>query len=153
MAVLSSLQADSVKQKAYMNLPALIIGLALAWLIIYSFKAKGYESLPAGYPMLLATFPLYYWCFALSSHNYHALWNELALGVVFILIAWTAYKVDGATKLALLALGFIGHGIYDVVHPHVYEASVAPSWWPEFCGSIDVILGVYVLRLASLQAK
>lgn len=134
-----------------MNLFALIIGVLLACFLIFGFKKWGYENTNKAYPVLLATFPVYYWAFALNSRDFEALFNEVVVGIVFIATALLAYKLTRVRRLVLLALGFIGHGVYDVIHRNIYNESVAPLWWPEFCGSIDLLLGVYVLWLITVK--
>ncbi|MBC3767133.1 hypothetical protein [Neptunicella marina] len=130
-----------------MNTTALMVGVLVAWLIIYRFNKAGYEKRQWAYSLLLATFPVYYWVFAVYAKDGSALLNEILTGVFFIATAVVACKASRVSGLLLLALGFIGHGVYDVIHLSLYRDSVAPSWWPEFCGSIDVLLGVYMLYL------
>ena len=133
-----------------MNLLALIIGILIACLIIYRFKTTGYENHNLAYPVLLATFPVYYWVFALYANDIDALLMEVVVGALFIGPAILAYKSSRRASLIILAIGFVGHGVYDVIHPAINVHSVAPVWWPEFCGSIDILLGVYVLWLAKM---
>ncbi len=136
----------------FMNIFALGIGFFIAVMIIVRFKKTGYEHKPYYYPALLATFPAYYWFFAIYAKDFSALFNEVVVGMLFIAAAWLAYKFSKIKSLLLLALGFIGHGVYDVVHADIYSHSVAPNWWPEFCGSIDILLGVYMLWLVKLNS-
>ncbi|UGA53648.1 hypothetical protein [Vibrio sp. VB16] len=131
-----------------MNNFALIIGVFIACFIIFRFKKVGYEKRRFAYPALLMSFPIYYWLFALYANDYQALLNEVIVGLFFIILASLALRYDQIKSLVILAMGFIGHGVYDVVHLTIYGDSVAPLWWPEFCGSIDILLGVYLLWLA-----
>jgi hypothetical protein len=134
-----------------MNIFAFIAGIFIALIIISRFNKAGVQNDSGHYPVLLATFPLYYWAFAIYAKDDAALLIEVFVGVLFIAIAWLAYTLNRPKSLILLALGFIGHGVYDVFHLAIYSHSVAPNWWPEFCGSIDVLLGVYVLWLARIN--
>lgn len=128
-----------------MNIFALSVGLVIVVCIIVKFKKSGYETGSIAYPILLATFPAYYWLFALFEQNVEALLYELIAGVFFLTLAALAYKRRSALSLIFLSIGFIGHGVYDILHKELYDASVAPNWWPEFCGSIDIILGAYIV--------
>jgi hypothetical protein len=130
-----------------MNISALIIGILIACFIIVKFKKAGYEKHNLAYPLLLSTFPVYYWFFSVYSSDYGALFNEIIVGMIFIVLALIALKLSKNKGLLILAIGFISHGLYDVVHANIYNHSVAPLWWPEFCGSIDILLGVYMLYL------
>jgi hypothetical protein len=48
----------------------------------------------------------------------------------------------------MLALGYIAHGVYDVIHHQLFINSGAPLWWPEFCGTVDILIGVYLIAFA-----
>ena len=135
-----------------MNIIALVVGILIACLIVHRFKLTGYENDNMAYPVLLATFPLYYWAFALYANDFGALLNEMLVGALFIGGAWLAYKSKRRVSLIILAVGFVAHGVYDVAHHVLYNPSVAPAWWPEFCGAIDILLGLYVLWLANRES-
>jgi hypothetical protein len=98
--------------------------------------------------MLLATFPLYYWFFAVYASDYTALLNELMASVAFFAIAYVAYRFRSFATLLLLSIGYIVHAAYDVYHDALFVNSGVPIWWPEFCGSVDVLIGGYVAYLA-----
>jgi hypothetical protein len=135
------------------SVAAFLIAIIITAGILVRFKAAGYERSGRAYPILLATFPLYYWVFALYAADYQALMNEIIVGVVFIGLAWLAYRLHDLRALLILAIGFISHGVYDIVHSRLFASSVAPTWWPEFCGSIDLLLGMYMLWLAKLHGR
>jgi hypothetical protein len=50
--------------------------------------------------------------------------------------------------LLLLAIGYVMHAAYDFYHSLFFVNAGAPTWWPEFCGSVDVLIGGYVAYLA-----
>jgi uncharacterized membrane protein HdeD (DUF308 family) len=79
--------------------------------------------------------------FAVLGGSRHALGWELVIGVVF-----SAVAIIGALVLpALVGIGIIAHGLFDLVHDVLITNSGVPTWWPSFCGSIDVLLGLWVL--------
>ncbi len=45
------------------------------------------------------------------------------------------------------------HAIYDYYHDDLFINPGTPTWWPEFCGSIDIIIGVYIIYLALMLEK
>jgi hypothetical protein len=47
----------------------------------------------------------------------------------------------------LVGIGIIAHGLFDLVHDSVIENAGVPAWWPIFCGSIDIVLGLWVMIL------
>ena len=132
-----------------MNYYALVVGILVAVYVVYSFKRRRLESKKWAYPVLLATFPGYYWVFAVYAADYEALIKELAVGLGFLLLAYVTYRFNSAKGLCILALGYIAHGVYDVVHDDLFHNAGTPLWWPEFCGAVDVLLGLYLIYLAT----
>jgi uncharacterized membrane protein HdeD (DUF308 family) len=112
------------------------------------FKKSRLETSKYAYSLLLATFPIYYFAFALYGNDYAAIPFELAGGVIFFIIALLSLKFDDFNKSSLLAFGYLLHGIYDVIHNMLFINAGTPTWWPEFCGVIDIIIGLYLLTLA-----
>ena len=131
-----------------MNLIALITGLALAAFAVARLRVTGFEKKKWVYPLLLASFPFYYFAFAIYAGDHSALLNEIYAGLIFIAIAYAAYKLQSKLGLILLATGYIGHAAYDVVHNHIFLNNGTPVWWPEFCGAVDVLMGLYLIYLA-----
>ena len=53
--------------------------------------------------------------------------------------------LDGSSHALVWELGIMAHGLFDLVHDVIIENSGVPSWWPSFCGSLDVLLGLWVI--------
>jgi len=53
----------------------------------------------------------------------------------------------------ILAAGLLLHGAYDLVHDQIVVNHAVPSWWPTFCGVVDILLGLWVARLALTDAE
>ncbi len=45
----------------------------------------------------------------------------------------------------IVGIGIAAHGVFDLLHYHFVEDAGVPVWWPGFCGSIDILLGAYVV--------
>lgn len=131
-----------------MNYYALAIGILIAVYVIVRFRKKELEKKSWAYAVFLATFPVYYWMFAAYATDYTALVYELTIGMVFISMAYLAYKLNSFIGGLILASGYIAHAIYDVIHRSLFHNAGTPGWWPEFCGAVDIIVGVYLLFLA-----
>jgi hypothetical protein len=131
-----------------MNLYALVAGFLVAVYVVVGFRKTKFERKKWVYPLLLASFPAYYWAFAVYGSDSVALQKELVAGALFIALSVIAYQVKGKVSLALLAIGYIGHAVYDIAHNSLFVNSGAPEWWPEFCGSVDLLLGLYLVYLA-----
>lgn len=127
---------------------ALLAGIIIAIFIIWRFRITRLERKSWPYPLLLASFPAYYWVFALYANDTHALINEIWVGLLFVLIAMLAVGLRSRYALMLVATGCIAHALYDASHDLLFVNPGMPSWWPIFCGSIDVILGLYLMYLA-----
>ena len=136
-----------------MNYYALIIGVVIAVYVVIRFKKTKLEKKKWVYPVLLSTFPVYYWVFAIYSSDYGALINELAVSLGFLAIAYAAYKLSNPIGLLLLATGCIAHAGYDVIHNSLFYNSGTPLWWPEFCGAVDGLIGLYLIFLAFSMKK
>jgi hypothetical protein len=131
-----------------MNLLALIIGILVSLIIIVRFKKTRLEKSGFSYSLLLFTLPLYYFMFAIYGSDYEAVPLEIFAGIVFFVIAIAALKLNASYKFSLLAMGYLIHGVYDATHNLIFTNMGMPAWWPEFCGAIDIIVGLYLLYLA-----
>ncbi len=74
-----------------MNPIALSAGIIIALAILIRFKQRGLEKMRWVYPLLLATFPLYYFGFALYALDLEAFFYEVLIGLLFFAIAYFAY--------------------------------------------------------------
>jgi uncharacterized membrane protein HdeD (DUF308 family) len=75
--------------------------------------------------------------------------NQALVCELVIAIAFSTVAIIGALFLpTLVGAGIMAHGLFDLVHDVLIENSGVPTWWPSFCGSIDVLLGLWVMTLA-----
>ena len=132
------------------NIYALATGFILAIAISTKLIVPHHGRMTCHYPILLATFPAYYWLFAISALDYNALFLEVLVGIFWIALSYIAYQKTKFIGLILLTVGYIGHAVYDVAHDLLFINAGTPRWWPEFCGVIDMMLGLYLLYVASV---
>jgi hypothetical protein len=130
------------------NTYAIAIGVVIAVIVVLLIKTWGLEETKWAYPVLLAEFPVNYWIFAIYGSDSAALLNELLVGLAFFAVAYIAYKFKSIVTLLLLAAGYVMHAAYDFYHYLLFVNTGVPSWWPEFCASIDVLVGAYIAYLA-----
>jgi len=97
------------------------------------------------YPLLLSLFPIFYIIFALSINDKSIMKNELLAGLLFFAIAAIYIRYREPWTETLLAMGFILHAVYDVMHDLLFTNMGVPLWWPEFCGTVDLFIGLYLL--------
>jgi hypothetical protein len=131
-----------------MNMYALATGVVIAVVVVLLFKAWGLEEAKWAYPVLLAEFPVNYWVFAIYASDSAALLKEFLVGLAFLAVAYSAYKSKSLVTLLLLAAGYVMHAVYDFCHNLLFVNAGTPTWWPEFCASVDVLIGVYIAYMA-----
>lgn len=136
-----------------MSLYALAVGIAIAVVVVVLFKAWGLEGTRWAYPLLLAEFPVNYWIFAVYGADRAALLNEFLVGAAYLAVAYVAYRFRSFVTLLLLAAGYVMHAAYDFSHNLFFMNAGTPIWWPEFCASIDVLIGAYIAVLALLLRR
>lgn len=123
---------------------AVVVGVLLAVGIAALGKFTRFDEERSFYSTVLIIIASYYVLFAVLGGSGHALVWELVIAVAF-----SAVAIVGALFLpTLVGTGIIAHGLFDLVHDVVIENSGVPTWWPSFCASIDVLLGLWVMILA-----
>lgn len=120
-----------------------LIGVGLAPVVVLLGRWSGLDRDRAMYPITLIVIAAYYVLFA-TMGGQQALVAELIAATVFIVVAIVGFR----TSLWWAAAGIAGHGLFDFfVHPHWISNPGMPAFWPAFCGSIDVALGVLIAIL------
>jgi hypothetical protein len=112
-------------------------------------KVTQFEQDRGFYPTVLIIIASYYVLFAVLGGSSHALLWESVVAVAFSAIA-----VFGSLRFPLLAGAAIAaHGLFDLVHHVIIQNPGVPSWWPIFCASVDVPLGLWVMSLYRLRSN
>lgn len=125
-----------------------VIGFVLAPAIVVLGRLSGLDRDRALYPVALIVIAAYYVLFA-TMGGAQALPGELLAATVFLVVAIVGFR----TSLWWVAAGIAGHGVFDwVVHPRLIANPGVPAFWPAFCGSIDVALGVLIAILLLRRA-
>ena len=123
-----------------------LIGLLLSLAVVGLAVGVGFDRERAFYPTVMIVIAAYYALFAVMGASSRILVIEIVIGSGFVLLAILGYKGN----LWLVAAALVGHGIFDVVHPLVFEDPGVPHWWPGFCLVADVFLGgLLAVRLMS----
>ena len=100
----------------------------------------GLERDRAFYPTVLIVVASYYGLFAVMGGSVVALGPEIAAFAFFTLLAITGFRSD----LWIVVAGLLGHGVFDLLHPHFIANAGVPAWWPAFCSVIDCTLAAYL---------
>lgn len=136
-----------------MNKLAFIIGLIISMIIIVRFKQTRLENSKLSYSLLLFTFPIYYLIFAIYNKDYEAVAFEVFVGLLFFSIVILSLNLSTFYRFGLLTIGYLLHGVYDVTRNEIFINTGTPLWWPEFCGVIDIFIGLYLAYLTFNSRK
>lgn len=115
-----------------------IVGIVLGVLIAVFARFTGFDRDRAFYPTALIVIASYYALFAVMGGSMPALMLELVGIAVFVGIAIAGFK--GSPWI--VAAGIAGHGVFDFVRIGLIDNPGMPEWWPPFCASIDITIGV-----------
>lgn len=124
---------------------ALLIGIGSALAAGAFARIVGLDRDRAFYPTVMIVIALLYTLFS-SIAGGEALGVELLIGSGFIALSVAGFKWSPWWVVVAL----VGHGLFDLVHPHVIKNSGVPVFWPDFCMAYDVtagaLLGWMVIR-------
>ena len=120
---------------------ALLVGSALAGVTLLLLWALPTQHGIALLAVILAAAAAVYAGAALAESHKAVLLLETSVFVIVALIA-----VLGLWYSPLfLAVGYVGHGVWDALHhPHRIGAQ-AGAWFPPFCMAYDPIVGAFIL--------
>ncbi|MEM1402103.1 MAG: hypothetical protein AAGG55_02125 [Pseudomonadota bacterium] len=65
---------------------------------------------------------------------------QLLMLVPAVVIFWLALKCS----VWFAAVGWLAHGPWDLLVPHVESISHMPAWYPMLCCGFDLAVGVYL---------
>lgn len=66
------------------------------------------------------------------------------MGVSILGVRWQGERVGAI----LIALGLMAHGLFDLGHNAIIQNAAVPAWWPPFCSTVDVIVGLWLITIA-----
>jgi hypothetical protein len=119
------------------------VGVFVAVGIAALAKFTRFDGDRSFYSTVLIIIASYYVLFAVLGGSGHALAWELVIAVASSTVA-----ILGALHApVLVGAGIMTHGLFDLVHDGLIENSGVPTWWPSFCGNVDVLLGLWVILL------
>jgi hypothetical protein len=126
-----------------------LIGLILSLSVAGLARVVGFDRDRAFYPTVLIVVGSYYVLFAAMGASGRTLVIEIMGAMVFLLAAVVGFK----KSLWIVVAGAVGHGVFDFVHHYFIENPGVPRWWPGFCASYDVIMGVVLAVLLLRRAN
>ena len=121
------------------------IGVLLAVIMAFLARVTNFDRDRSYYAVVLIVIATYYVLFACMA-------GEAILAEIFVASIFSILAIVGVFRWPLLlGVGIFMHGIFDLMHGHIISNSGVPSWWPLFCASIDVVLGLWVIYLVKAK--
>ena len=117
-----------------------MIGIVVALGVIGLLRATGMDRDRASAPIALVAIALFYPVFAIENGDLADVIVHAAIVALFAALAIAGYK----RGLAVVGVGMIAHGLFDLVMGYV-DANPAPGWWAPFCLGMDMVLGIWLL--------
>ncbi|MDH5546998.1 MAG: hypothetical protein OEZ43_15510 [Gammaproteobacteria bacterium] len=124
-----------------------IAGIITALCVALPAHALRFDKDTSFYPTILIVIALYYVLFAAMSGIAASIVAESMIALLFIGTAAFSKKFP----FLAVGLGLIAHGLFDLMHNQFIEISTVPLWWPAYCATVDVLLGLWVLYLWRLR--
>ena len=122
---------------------SVVIGVVLALGIGGMATLSGLDRDRAFYPAVMIVIASYYALFAVIGGSMQVLIIESAVAIGFVALALVGFR----STLWLVVAALAAHGIFDLVHLHVYANPGEPVWWPLFCLAYDVVAAAYLAWL------
>ena len=100
------------------------------------------------YSLGLPVLPGLYAMFALLAGERAVSVQEMIYGAPFVVAGFLFLFVSVRNSAVAVGVFWLLHGMYDLVHGRLLANPGVPVWYPVFCCVVDVVVGLYVLRLA-----
>jgi hypothetical protein len=121
-------------------------GAAAGVLVIVSARlVRGERWL---YSVGLLTLPSLYAWFALRAGETAVGVKEMTYGIPFVVAGLVFALVSMRRSAAVVGAFWMLHGAYDLMHSRFITNAGVPAWYPVWCFSVDVVVGVYLLWLS-----
>jgi len=112
---------------------------------LVQFIKKSMVGRDWAYPALLASFPFFYFVFALWINDKNALKNEFIAASFFFIIVALYLRYRSLWAEYLLIAGFFLHAFYDFAHDLFFINLGIPEWWGAFSGLVNIFIGFYLI--------
>jgi hypothetical protein len=116
-----------------------MIGAGLGLAISAFAQLVGFDRSRNFYPLALIVIASYYGLFAAMAGARSAYMLEALIFGVFASLAIVGFRAC----LWVVVIGLLAHGAMDFVHGFLVTNPGVPRWWPGFCASIDIAMGLY----------
>jgi hypothetical protein len=100
------------------------------------------------YSLGLLTLPSIYAFFALQAGQQAVGVKEMIYGVPYVVAGLVFAFVSIRQSAVVVAIFWLLHGLYDLVHSQLITNTGVPGWYPIFCFVVDAVIGAYLLWLS-----
>ena len=121
-----------------------LVGASGAVALAVFARFSGFERDKSFYPTVLIVIGFLYVLFGAIDGRASVVLIEITFALFFSGIAMLGFR-NGCW---IVGAGIAGHGVFDFVRQFFIENAGVPVWWPGFCATIDVLLGVYLAAFA-----
>jgi hypothetical protein len=122
---------------------SIAIGIILALIVGGVATLIGLDRDRAFYPVVTIVIASYYALFAVMGGPMQVVIVESVVAAAFLGVALAGFK----STLWLVVVGLAAHGVFDLIHPHLYANPGVPLWWPSFCLAYDLVAAAYLAWL------
>ena len=122
---------------------AYLVGIVLALAVSLFGTVFRFDRERSFYPVMTIVIASTYQLFAAITGTTELLSLETAMFFVFVSAAVVGFR----TNLWIVVGALAGHGIFDLVHPHLISNPGVPVWWPAFCMTYDISAALYLAWL------
>src|ERR1051326_5548087 len=102
-----------------------LIGIVLSLAVAALAYIVGFDRERAYYATALIVIASFYVLFAAMAASGRILMTEIIFACVFLLFAVIGFKGN----LWLVAIGLVGHGVFDFFHHLFIQDPGVPQWW------------------------
>jgi uncharacterized membrane protein HdeD (DUF308 family) len=124
-------------------LVGLLLGIAT---IVFARKVHGESWV---YSASVISLPLIYVVFALFAGDYPSAVMELLFGAPFIIGGVVCLVFRLPMSAIVIGALWVVHGVFDLMHYQLFVNPGVPEWYPFFCAAVDIVIGGYLIWLAS----
>ena len=125
-----------------------LIGASLALAVSGAATLVGFDRDRAFYPTVLIVVASYYALFAVMGGSSLALGMEAPVIAIFLAVSIAGFRYS----LWIVVAGLAAHGILDAFHHQLIANPGVPTWWPEFCGTYDLVAVAYLAVILRRRA-
>ena len=100
------------------------------------------------YSVGLITLPSLYAAFALRAGEWAVGAREMVYGVPYVVAGLVCTFVGLRRSAVVVAVLWLLHGLYDLVHGQLITNAGVPGWYPIWCCVVDIVTGSYLVWLS-----